>query len=93
MSDLTLTAGQRAALRITAAGLPTEAFPMGRHVANQLRQVLPDLTDGELAAVTMQIASMVAKEAMNHYCTHLHGLANGLGAVVIDLAHLDVPEA
>jgi hypothetical protein len=65
----------------------------GASAADQLRQRYPDIGDEEMTAVVMQIAGWAIRTGLRCCCTHTRAFGDLLGAVAVDLAHLEIDTA
>jgi hypothetical protein len=89
----TLTAAQRATLSQAGASLQLRdpaLVEAGRTMADGLRSTLPGLDDEEIAAVLVIANAWLSYPASLTGCPHLSDAASLLGAITLDLAHLEI---
>lgn len=95
-ADTLLTGTERELLRefaVQQALRKPRMISAGAAAADHLRNRYPGLDDDEMAAVVMQITGWAVRTGLGSCCAHLKAFGDLLGAVTVDLAHLDIGTA
>lgn len=93
MDELLLSCADRQRLREFTVDAMTRRPGLLEHgtaMADQFRQLIPSLTDEQIAAVTAVAAQLAGTTAQSARCVHAQKVALLLQAVTADLAHLEL---